>query len=269
MFSPDARAHGLSAADDPAAPSSAAALDVAWPRFGADVLAVAAALRARRLVPPPAPLLALGHSLGGCAALHADAADPSAFAALFLFEPIVWPPAHYAASAGSPRDAADGAEALAAGAERRRATFPTRAAARAQWASKPPFSRWDSRCLDAYVAHGLAEVAAEGGGGGGVALLCAPATEAAVFRAGALPAARPPLEAGPPGACPVWVARGEPGWGGPAAVAAPHVAAALGPRSAAPLCTLPGLSHFGPYEAPERVAAAAVRAWGVRGAARL
>jgi pimeloyl-ACP methyl ester carboxylesterase len=65
---------------------------------------------------------------------------------------------------------------LAAGARRRRDRFPSREAALANYASKPPFSAFDPAVLDAYVQWGFSDEV-----GGGVRLLCRPEDEASTY----------------------------------------------------------------------------------------
>ena len=80
--------------------------------FADDVLAVVDALGLDGCV-------AAGHSKGGASLLLAEERRPGTFAALWCFEPIVFP-------GGGPGP--DGENPMAAGARRRRSTFPSRRA---------------------------------------------------------------------------------------------------------------------------------------------
>jgi pimeloyl-ACP methyl ester carboxylesterase len=217
----DFRAHGASivGVDDP----------LPWSAMGDDVLAVVDALDLE-----PGRLLGVGHSMGGAALLMAEQARAGTFAGLWLFEPIAPPPAAASALAGGNR--------LAEGAARRRPSFPTRADALANYASKPPLNVARADALHAYVRHGFVD-----GEDGAVHLACRPADEARVFRGGG---AHDVYQRLGEVACPVLVARGADD-GGPAAFA-PLVAAGLPTGS---LEEHPNLTHFGPLEAPSELAA--------------
>ncbi len=225
----DFRAHGASVV----APGT----PLPWDRFGIDVLAAVDALGA-------APgtlgtLLGVGHSMGGAALLLAEQARPGTFAGLWLFEPIAPPPGTM------PPDPGTGSGNLAEGAARRRATFASAAEALANYASKPPLHRLRADALHAYVRHGFTE-----GEDGQVHLACRPEDESQIYRGGGSHDAFAALGAV---RCPVVVAVGdEPG---PSAFAPPVVEALPAGR----LETFADLGHFGPLEAPERVAAATLR----------
>lgn len=223
----DFRGHGASPVE-PEAP-----LD--WARFAVDVLAAVDGLGLAA-----GQVLGVGHSMGGAALLLAEQARPGTFAGLWLFEPIVPPPGWFSAPSGDP-----GPVSLAEGAARRRPGFPSAEAALANYAAKPPLRVLRADALHAYVRHGF--VPDPDGGPGAVRLACRPADEARTFQGGPTHDAFEHLGAV---ACPVAVACGdEPG---PAAFAAGVVeglpAARLEPFSS--------LGHFGPLEAPPRVAAA-------------
>jgi pimeloyl-ACP methyl ester carboxylesterase len=232
-WAPDLRGHGAS----PLPPSSAADIaqdqaPVDWERFADDVLAVADDLIGTGDA-EAGHLLGAGHSMGGAALLLAEARRPGTFAALYVFEPIVFPPG---VSGDGP------ASSLARGARRRRRQFGSRSEARANYAAKAPLDALDPDALDAYVAGGF--VADEDGS---VILACEPEIEAAVFEQGFRHRAFERLGAV---RCPVTVACGRPD-PGPARLA-PAVAAGL-PN--AELVTHGRLGHFGPLEDPAAIAA--------------
>jgi pimeloyl-ACP methyl ester carboxylesterase len=181
----------------------------------------------------------VGHSMGGAALLLAEEARPGTMAALWCYEPIVFPPFE-ALGTGT-----GGESPLAAGARRRKAWFPDLAAARANYASKPPLGAFRPDALDAYVEGGFRPA---GGPDGGVELKCAPEVEASVFDMGGGHGGFAHLGEV---ACPVTVVAS--GDGAPPARAAEFVAEAL-PQGR--LVTMPELTHFGPMEDPKAVAAA-------------
>ena len=199
-----------------------------WSAFRDDALAVVDDLGLE-----PGTCVGVGHSLGGAALLMAEQARPGTFAGLWLFEPIVPPPAQAARFSGS--------NPLADGAERRRPSFPTFADALANYASKPPLNVARADALHAYVRHGF--VAAEDGA---VHLACRPADEARTFRGAGIDGIFERLGAVD---CPVRIVVGGEDFG-PVAFA-PEIAAAL-PR--AELERHPHLSHFGPLQGPDELA---------------
>ena len=145
----DQRAHGDSAAPVP---------PFDWWDVGGDIVELA---RGR------AHLVGVGHSAGGAALLLAELTEPGLFDALTLVEPIVFPPP-YGRYPDNP---------MATGARRRRSRFPSREAAKQSWSSKPAFSGWQERAMDAYVAGGLRP------DGESFVLKCTPDAEAEFFTA--------------------------------------------------------------------------------------
>ena len=140
--------------------------EVDWNGYGTDALAVAGELAGQL-----GPLLGVGHSMGGGALIMAALDDPSLFAGLLLFEPIVVPPVEgRPARAGNP---------LAEGARRRRPTFDSYEAAIANFSSKPPLNTFRADALDAYVRFGMRE-----DDDGRVHLKCTPEHEARTFETG-------------------------------------------------------------------------------------
>jgi pimeloyl-ACP methyl ester carboxylesterase len=228
LWALDFRGHGTS--------SSPVGHAFAWEGFGDDVLAVVDALGLRR----PA---AVGHSKGGAALLLAEQARPGTFRALFTYEPIVFPP--------DARPPGGDDNPLAAGAERRRSTFPSREAAIEHLGSKPPLSSLHPDVLRAYVEHGF-----EPDDEGGVRLRCRGSDEAQVYRMGGAHSAWERLGAV---RCPTTVATGV----GATAVT-PEIGARLAGRlGEGRLEVFEGLGHFGPLEDPARVAEAAADLLGV------
>lgn len=222
-FALDFRAHGSSTAPE--------GLDLRWSGTADDVLSVVDAIGG-----PPGSVLGVGHSMGGAALLLAEQARPGTFAALWLFEPIVPPP-------GAPVPS-EGANHLAESALRRQRSFASRDEALARFASKPPLSALRADALHAYVRHGLVPA----GDGTGLELACRPEDESEIYRGGGSHGAFDQLGEV---ACPVVVACGD-DQVGPAAFAA--VIADQLPDGR--LERHHAVGHFGPLEAPPRMAAA-------------
>ncbi len=214
----DYRGHGATARPDG---------PVDWERYGDDALAVARAL--------PGPLVGFGHSMGGACLLMAAHRDPTLFRHLVLFEPIVFPP-----SGIRP----DGEESpLAAGARRRRASFPSHDAALEHFRRRPPLSSFTDEALEGYVRHGFAP-----GPDGQVHLRCRPETEAETFETGGRHATWDLL---PDIATPTLVVAGRVEPTQPSQVAA-EVAGRL-PHGA--YLEREDLDHFGPMTHPAEIAA--------------
>lgn len=204
--------------------------DFDWQGTADDVLAVIDA------VASPGPWFGVGHSMGGAALLLAEQRRPGTLAAAWVYEPIVFP--------GTIPPGSDRGNPLAEAARRRRAGFESAAAARDNYSSKPPMNAFDPRALDGYLERGLAEAP-----DGTVRLACEPADEASVYEMGPVHSAWEHLAEV---SCPVTVAVGDTSVPGPAAFAAP-VAGRLPHGRLEPH---PDLGHFGPLEAPDRIAAA-------------
>jgi pimeloyl-ACP methyl ester carboxylesterase len=228
----DFRGHGDS--------TSPASMDFAWDGMADDVLAVI-----DHLGPAAAGgVRAVGHSMGGAALLLAELRRPGTVTALWLFEPIVFPPIEGMAPGNNPMGAA---------ARRRRPWFPDRDAAYANFATKPPLDTLDPAALRAYVDHGLRPRNPHDGDGGGggedaVELKCSPEVEAQVFENSV---SAKLFERLGDVHVPVTVAVSGDG-GGPAQVG-PLIADAL-PQGT--LEHFPQLTHFGPMEDPAGMAAA-------------
>ncbi len=138
-----------------------------WEQFSDDLVGLLDS------IDPGAPWLLAGHSLGGAVSLLAAARSPRRVAGLALIDPAALPfDVARAQRAGTPAP-----NPMADQAARRRADFASRAEARAAYAGRGVFKSWSDADLDAYLADGLRDTA------NGVTLACAPAYEAATFRA--------------------------------------------------------------------------------------
>jgi pimeloyl-ACP methyl ester carboxylesterase len=207
-----------------------------WERFGDDAEAVATHVAAE----VGGPLVAFGHSMGGAALLMAAHRRPRLFAALVLFEPIVFPPSGI-------RPGGEGGSPLVAGARRRRSVFPSYQAAIDNFAAKPPLASFTRESLEAYVRFGFAEDA-----DGQVHLKCLPETEASTFEASG---SHHTWDALPDITTPVLVLSGRPEPLQPSIIS--EMVAELLPNGT--YVDLDELDHFGPMTDPAGIAALIAR----------
>jgi pimeloyl-ACP methyl ester carboxylesterase len=223
---PDFRGHGTTVVTDDTT--------YTWDHVADDLLAVIDAVGG-------GPIRAFGWSIGGAAITAAELRSPGAVKAAFVFEPIIASAAFFAASYA--RD-----NPLAEGARRRKAIFESRAQALERYRSRPPLSAVDPDALRAYVDHGFADRP-----DGTVRLRCDPATEATLFEAWRcglfddLSGVAPPFTIGVGGEGSLTTTMGV-----MAAEAMPD----------ATLRIFDDLTHFGPLEAPVRIAEAVAEAVG-------
>jgi pimeloyl-ACP methyl ester carboxylesterase len=134
-----------------------------WAEFRDDLLAFLA-------VATDGPVVLAGHSMGGTSSLLAAAAEPARVKRLALFDPVIMPPQALVSASAVPESP------LVRGALRRRAAFPTRAAALEAYVGRGAFRTWTHEQIADYVAGGFVETSE------GVALACAPEWEASNFR---------------------------------------------------------------------------------------
>jgi len=208
--------------------------DFAWSGFATDVLTVVDRLGLEGAA-------GFGHSCGGASLLLAEQARPGTFRGLFLFEPVVVP----VQSVQFPVKE----NQLSTGARRRRETFPSTEDAFVNFSSKPPFGGLDPEVLKRYVEDGFEVIPTdEGGDGHEVRLRCGRNDEAEVYVHGFANGAFARLHEV---LCPVTFAYGE-----DTDAFGEHVMAADADRmSRASVVSYPGLTHFGPLERPDDVAA--------------
>jgi len=198
-----------------------------WPQFRDDLLALMAAAA-------DGPVVLAGHSMGGTSSLLAAAAEPGRVKALALFDPVVMP-------AGTMPDAeAMRDNPLAAGAERRRATFPSKAAALSAYTGRGAFKTWSAEQLADYVEAGFRETET-----GEVTLTCTPAWEASNFRTHNYDVWAAFRES----RCPIRILRAEVG----STFRLEGAEAQLAATGRIHIETVPGTSHFLPMERPDLV----------------
>lgn len=219
---------------DPTDPAS-----LEWTSYGNDAVAAASHLSALH---DNEPVVAIGHSMGGASLLMAALREPHLFRALFVFEPIVFPPVDPSRQ-GPPNP-------LAGGARKRRADFSSFEEALENFSSKPPMKSFDPVAREAYVRHGFAPRPE-----GGVTLKCLPEHEARTYETGGTSGMFQRL---PEVQVPVWVLSGAPAEYQPSSFAA-KVAEQL-PRST--YVQWDEMGHFGPLEHPATLAAFVERTLG-------
>ena len=206
--------------------------DLQWTTYGLDALAAARHLSSHC---GDAPVVGIGHSMGGASLLMAALQEPSLFRALFVFEPIVFPPPDPARQ-GPPNP-------LAGGARKRVDKFPSFEAALDNFTAKPPMNSFDPAAREAYVRHGFAPTPE-----GDVTLKCLPEHEARTYETGGTSGMFQKLGSV---TVPVWVLSGAPadyqpsGFAGRVAEELPH----------STYVQWDDMGHFGPLEHPQRIAA--------------
>ncbi len=214
----DLRGHGDSTTPDDGS--------FVWQGFRDDILATIVALG---LVRPAG----IGHSMGGAALLMAELQRPGTFRALVLFEPIVLSAEFFAGRGENP---------LAGGARRRRSTFSSRAEAYENFAAKPPLNVLTADALHAYVDHGFADQP-----DGTVSLKCTGEHEARIYE---MSGEHGTFERLHLIGCPVLVLASPPEPSQPSGFSA--VVAEQIPGGS--FECVDGVGHFGPMEAPARIA---------------
>lgn len=222
VWAPDLRAHGWS--------TTPANRNFEWTDVANDVLAAV-----DHLGIATGELDAVGHSIGAAMLLLADAARPGLIRRMYGYEPIMWRPGEAFGPGENP---------LVAGAAKRREVFANRAEAMERFAGRPPFSVTRADALHAYVTHGFEDLE-----DGTIRLRCRGADESATYDG-----ERCSTNDRVVSEAPVAVGRGADGdfaqLGIPAFEALPN----------ATLVEHPDLGHFGPLEAPDRLAADALAA---------
>ena len=218
----DHRGYGDAETVDPAT--------MTWDQYGLDALAAARHLYAQH----NEPIVGIGHSMGGASLLMAAHGEPHLFKALFVFEPIVFPPPD--------PDAGERPESpLPAGARKRRSRFPTFEAAIENFAAKPPMAAFNAVAREAYVRHGFKPTT-----DGDIELKCLPEHEARTYETGGSSGAWNSL---PAITTPVWVLSGAIAPFQPSTFAI-TVAEKI---PASTYVRWDEIGHFGPLEKPELI----------------
>jgi pimeloyl-ACP methyl ester carboxylesterase len=218
----DHRGYGDAETVDPAT--------MTWDQYGLDALAAARHLYAQH----NEPIVGIGHSMGGASLLMAAHGEPHLFKALFVFEPIVFPPPD--------PDAGERPESpLPAGARKRRSRFPTFEAAIENFAAKPPMAAFNAVAREAYVRHGFKPTT-----DGDIELKCLPEHEARTYETGGSSGAWNSL---PAITTPVWVLSGAIAPFQPSTFAI-TVAERI---PASTYVRWDEIGHFGPLEKPELI----------------
>jgi pimeloyl-ACP methyl ester carboxylesterase len=196
-----------------------------WSELRDDLLAFLAA-------ETEAPVILAGHSMGGTTSLLAAAAEPRRVRSLGLFDPVVFDAGQ---RQGEPADSP-----LVAGALRRRAVFPSRAAAFEAYEGRGAFRSWSREQLADYVEAGFRETPE-----GQVTLACSPEWEASNFRTHNYD----PFAAFRDSRCPVRVLKAS--HESTCRLEGHEAEIAANPRVAVEV--VQGTTHFLPMERPDRV----------------
>ncbi len=220
----DYRGHGQTVTPD--------TTTMVWSGMANDLLAVIDAYS------PDAPVRVAGHSMGGGVIALTDRLRPGRISRAWGYEPILFD--------ARERAVGDDPNHMAASARRRRREFDSRDEAYERYASRPPFDQLDPRGLRAYVDHGFADT-----DHGTVVLRCTPEREAETFENSGSNAF---TAAGLIGFDYLVAVSGD---GQPPAMMA-ETAASTHERLS--LVRYPHLTHFGPLESPDELAADVI-AW--------
>ncbi|MDO8290179.1 MAG: alpha/beta hydrolase [Parvibaculum sp.] len=165
----DARGHGLSRL--PADPASHAN----WYIYRDDLIAFLEPLVAET----GGPVLLAGHSMGGATSLMVAAERPDLVRGLILVDPVMVPRfARYLMLLAKLMGKKGGPMALADGADRRRAVFADRTVMAKAYKGRGAFRTWPDDMIADYIEGGTVNR-----DDGQIELSCAPAWEAANFRA--------------------------------------------------------------------------------------
>jgi pimeloyl-ACP methyl ester carboxylesterase len=218
VFAVDLRGHGESPLPEDG--------DLSWPSIAQDVMTAVRSIGG-------GPIHLFGHSIGGAVAMYAEATSGPVFASAFLYEPIIMGPG-VGDMTGHPNP-------MAQAARKRVEVFPSKEAALERYSARPPLNTLSDESLRAYVEHGFEDL-----DDGTVRLRCRRETEARVFEAvgGVTTQSIAGVD------IPTIVATCVPQLSMLANLA-PAIIEAVG---SAQHLVYEDLGHFGPLQAPERVA---------------
>lgn len=235
-IAPDCRAHGSS--------GRPTADGFSWQALGTDVLTIVDAMKFN------GPLFGAGHSAGATGVVLAEVERPGTFDGLWCFEPVLFPP-----RAVHEDEAEEASNPMAEAARKRRAQFADRDDAFGHYAGRAPFARFSPAALGAFLQCGLVDDESSSG----LRLACRPEDEARFYEMGGFEETWLVVESL---SCPVTIATGDQ----PGAFGSGHAELLAARIQFGQAEVLPGLSHFGPLEAPEVVAASILDALGGAGA---
>lgn len=223
VWAPDLRAHGWSTSPDNG--------DYEWTTLAADVVKVIDHLEIAT-----GELDCVGHSVGAAVLLLADAQRPGLIRRMYGYEPVMWRPDEVFGPGENP---------LIAGAAKRREVFASRGEAMERFASRPPFASTRSDALHSYVTHAFEDLE-----DGSIRLRCRGVDEAATYdgeRSSTSDRITGCL-------APVAIGKGvDMGFGNLGIPAHESLRNSV-------LVEHPDLGHFGPLEAPDRLAQDALAA---------
>lgn len=218
VWAPDLRGHGWSSTPDNR--------DFEWTTFAVDLLHVVDHLEIE-----VGELDCVGHSVGAAVLLLADAERPGLIRRMYGYEPVMWRPGEAFGPGENP---------LIHGAAKRREVFADRGEAMLRFGSRPPFSLTRSDALHAYVTNAFEDL-----DDGTVRLRCRGIDEAATYN-GERVSTNDRITG-----ClaPVALGKGADGPGGTQLGLPAHESL----RNSV-LVVHDDLGHFGPLEAPDRLA---------------
>ncbi|MDG2113635.1 MAG: alpha/beta hydrolase [Actinomycetota bacterium] len=154
VWAPDLRAHGWSTS-----PTNG---DYEWVTLAADIVKVVDHLGIET-----GDLDCVGHSVGAAVLLLADAQRPGLIRRMYGYEPVMWRPGEVFGPGENP---------LIAGAAKRREVFANRGEAMERFASRPPFDTSRSDALLSYVTNAFEDL-----DDGTIRLRCRGVDEAATY----------------------------------------------------------------------------------------
>ncbi|KAM0461006.1 hypothetical protein ACHAO4_001804 [Trichoderma viride] len=123
--------------------------DPSWLDYARDIAHLINTIR------PPRPLIAMGHSFGANALTNVALMHPRIFTGFIMLDPVI---ARFAGAPNPHSKEQQLPEAFPSPASlsiTRRDTWPSRAAAREAFLSRPFYRDWDPRVLDRFVQYGL------------------------------------------------------------------------------------------------------------------
>ncbi|RKP07119.1 Alpha/Beta hydrolase protein [Thamnocephalis sphaerospora] len=136
-----------------------------WLQNVDDILTVVDALQLQ------APIMAVGHSIGGACVLIAEHKRPNTFVRIISLDPVCGP-----LSVDDPMYAA-GIDVVVGKSAKRRSRWANRDEAKAAFVKRPFFQSWEEEMLDLHIKYGLFDDAATGE----VVLKCTPQEEVNTF----------------------------------------------------------------------------------------